>query len=99
MATPELLERVRAALAGRYDVERELGRGGMAVVFLAHDTRHDRSVALKIFRPELAPSLGAERFLREIEVAARLSHPHILPLYDSGGGRRPPLLRHAVRRG
>jgi eukaryotic-like serine/threonine-protein kinase len=80
----DLLERVRTAVADRYAVERELGRGGMAVVFLARDLRHDRQVALKIFRPELAVGLGAERFLREIQVTARLNHPHILPLYDSG---------------
>jgi len=71
-------------LAGRYRIERELGRGGMATVYLAHDVRHDRPVALKVLHRELAVSLGAERFLREIGIAARLSHPHILPLLDSG---------------
>jgi serine/threonine-protein kinase len=71
-------------LAGRYAVERELGRGGMAVVYLARDLRHERRVALKVLRPELLPSLGAERFLREIRLAAALQHPHILPLFDSG---------------
>jgi serine/threonine protein kinase/Tfp pilus assembly protein PilF len=80
----DLLERVRASLAGRYTIERELGRGGMALVFLAHDLRHHRLVAIKVLRPELAAALGAERFLREIEIAAGLTHPHILPLYDSG---------------
>jgi len=75
---------VRAALAGRYAIERELGRGGMATVYLARDLKHDRPVALKVLRPELAAVLGAERFLREIRIAARLRHPNILPLYDSG---------------
>ncbi|HMA38525.1 MAG TPA: protein kinase [Gemmatimonadales bacterium] len=77
-------ERLRAALAERYTVERELGRGGMAVVYLARDPRHDRRVAIKVLRPELAVALGPERFLREIRVAAHLNHPHILPLHDSG---------------
>ncbi len=73
-----------AAVAERYRLERELGRGGMASVFLAEDRRHRRSVALKVLRPELAASLGVARFLREIEVAARLVHPHVLSLLDSG---------------
>src|SRR6188474_3115494 len=73
-----------AALTDRYRVERELGRGGMATVYLAHDIRHDRPVALKVLRPELAASLGPERFLLEIRIAARLRHPHILPVFDSG---------------
>jgi serine/threonine-protein kinase len=73
-----------AVLAGRYPIERELGRGGMATVYLAQDTKHHRQVALKVFRPELAALLGPDRFLREVEIAARLSHPHIVPLYDSG---------------
>ncbi len=81
---PDILSRLQSALAGRYVVERELGRGGMATVFLAHDVKHDRMVALKVLHPELAASLGPERFLREIKVAARLNHPHILPLHDSG---------------
>jgi serine/threonine-protein kinase len=72
------------ALAGRYAIERELGAGGMATVYLAHDLKHDRKVALKVLRPELAAALGAERFLREITTTANLRHPHILPLYDSG---------------
>jgi Tol biopolymer transport system component/tRNA A-37 threonylcarbamoyl transferase component Bud32 len=80
----EVLERLNAALAGRYAVERELGHGGMAVVYLAEDLKHHRRVALKILRPELAASVGSQRFLREIEIAATLTHPHILPLYDSG---------------
>lgn len=74
----------RDALAGRYEIERELGAGGMAVVYLARDLKHDRLVALKILRPEIALGLGAERFVREIRVAAQLQHPHILPLFDSG---------------
>jgi eukaryotic-like serine/threonine-protein kinase len=77
-------ERLRAGLAGRYTIERELGAGGMATVYLAHDVRHDRKVALKLLREELSASLGKERFLREIKVAAALQHPHILPMYDSG---------------
>jgi serine/threonine-protein kinase len=73
-----------AALADRFRLERELGRGGMATVYLARDLRHDRPVALKVVRPELAASLGPERFLREISIAARLQHPHILTVHDSG---------------
>ena len=81
---PDLPERLTRALEGRYTVDRELGQGGMALVFLAHDIRHDRDVALKILRPELASEIGPDRFLREIKMAARLTHPHILPLFDSG---------------
>src|SRR2546430_7572036 len=77
-------DRLRAALADRYALERELGRGGMATVYLARDLRHGRLVAIKVLRPEIAAALGPERFLREIELAARLTHPHILPLHDSG---------------
>jgi tetratricopeptide (TPR) repeat protein len=76
--------RLDAALTGRYRIERELGAGGMATVYVAEDLRHHRLVAVKVLRPDLAASLGAERFLREIEIAARLQHPHILPLHDSG---------------
>jgi len=76
--------RLAAALADRYRIERELGAGGMATVYLAHDVRHDRQVALKVLRPELAAILGAERFLVEIRTTANLQHPHILPLHDSG---------------
>jgi serine/threonine-protein kinase len=79
------LDNLSAALTGRYRIERELGAGGMATVYLAEDTKHHRKVAIKMLRPELAASLGGERFLREIEIAAGLHHPHILPLYDSGG--------------
>ncbi|MEO5509005.1 MAG: protein kinase, partial [Longimicrobiales bacterium] len=78
------LERLRTALAGTYDIDRELGRGGMATVYLAQDKRHERVVALKVLHPDLAATLGPERFLREIKLAARLNHPHILPLFDSG---------------
>ncbi|MEO5568437.1 MAG: protein kinase [Gemmatimonadaceae bacterium] len=79
-----MLEQLRAGLAGRYEVEREIGSGGMALVFLARDVKHHRPVALKVLRPEVGGAVGASRFLREIEIAARLSHPHILPLHDSG---------------
>src|SRR5213593_3763286 len=80
----ELLARLRGALADRYAIDRELGHGGTATVYLAQDLKHGRAVAIKVLRPELAAALGAERFLREIEIAARLTHPHILPLFDSG---------------
>ena len=80
----ELLDRIKAALADRYPVERELGRGGMATVYLARDPKHQRSVAIKVLSQDLAAVLGPGRFLREIELAAKLSHPHILPLHDSG---------------
>jgi serine/threonine-protein kinase len=78
------LELLRAALSERYRIEREIGRGGMATVYLAEDLKHRRDVAIKVLNPELAAGLGHARFLREIEIAAGLSHPHILPLYDSG---------------
>jgi Tol biopolymer transport system component len=77
-------ERLAAALAERYRIEGELGRGGMATVYVAHDLKHDRRVAIKVLRPELAAVLGAERFLQEIRTTAGLQHPHILPLFDSG---------------
>ena len=80
----DTLARLEGALARRYDIERELGAGGMAIVYLARDLKHDREVAIKVLRPDIASSVGPERFLREIQVAAKLSHPHILPLYDSG---------------
>jgi len=82
--TDNLRSRLAESLVGRYRVDREVGRGGMATVFLAQDQKHDRKVALKVLHPELAAALGSERFLREIQIAARLQHPHILPLYDSG---------------
>src|SRR5512141_2155051 len=81
---PTTLEQLSTALADRYRIERELGAGGMATVYLAHDLRHDRKVALKVLRPELSAILGAERFLHEIKTTANLQHPHILPLHDSG---------------
>src|SRR5271169_4559914 len=77
-------ERLKAALADRYRLERKLGSGGMATVYLAEDLRHGRKVAIKVLEPGLAAALGVERFLREIEIAAKLTHPHILPLHDSG---------------
>src|SRR5438067_10680640 len=80
----ELLARLRGVLADRYAIDRELGHGGTATVYLAQDLKHRRSVAIKVLRPELTPALGAERFLREIATSANLRHPHILPLYDSG---------------
>ncbi len=80
----EITERLKVAIADRYVIERELGQGGMATVYLAHDVKHDRKVALKVLRPELAAVIGAERFLGEIKVTANLQHPHILPLHDSG---------------
>ncbi len=82
MALP--IERLRASLINAYTIDRELGRGGMATVYLAQDCKHDRVVALKVLHPDLAASLGPDRFLREIKLAARLNHPHILPLHDSG---------------
>jgi serine/threonine-protein kinase len=81
---PPNADRLVAALADRYHIERELGQGGMATVYLAHDMRHDRRVALKVLRPELAAILGGERFLKEIRLTANLQHPHILSLFDSG---------------
>jgi len=87
MSLPELpphLEQLTAALADRYTLERKLGEGGMATVYLAHDIKHNRKVALKVLKPELAAALGAQRFLQEIQVTANLHHPHILSLYDSG---------------
>jgi serine/threonine-protein kinase len=78
------IARLSAALGGRYRVDRELGAGGMATVYLARDLRHDRDVALKVLQTGVAQALGRERFIREIRLAARLNHPHILPLHDSG---------------
>jgi serine/threonine protein kinase/Tfp pilus assembly protein PilF len=84
MQSPIPIDRLRGTLAGSYTIDRELGRGGMATVYLAQDTKHERLVALKVLHPDLAASLGPDRFLREIKLAARLNHPHILPLHDSG---------------
>src|SRR5881628_1243305 len=80
----DLLACLQATLADRYAIDSAVGRGGMATVFLAKDLKHCRSVAIKVLHPELATSLGVERFLREITTAAGLNHPHILALYDSG---------------
>ena len=76
--------RISGALSAQYRLEQEIGAGGMATVYLAEDLRHDRRVALKVLRPELAAVIGAERFLAEIKLTANLQHPHILPLFDSG---------------
>ena len=84
MTAAAAVERLRGALAQSYAIDRELGRGGMATVYLAQDFKHERLVALKVLHPDLAASLGTDRFLREIKVAAQLNHPHILGLYDSG---------------
>ncbi len=80
----DTFEHLKTALADRYTIEHELGAGGMATVYLAHDVKHDRKVAVKVLRPELAAAIGPERFLREIKIAANLTHPHIVPLHDSG---------------
>src|SRR3954469_10412447 len=81
---PETQNRLQLALSDRYRIDREIGAGGMATVYLAEDLRHDRRVAVKVLRPELAAVIGAERFLAEIQLTANLQHPHILPLFDSG---------------
>jgi serine/threonine-protein kinase len=84
MATdPQVVERLNTALADRYRIESDIGSGGMATVYLAQDLKHDRRVAVKVLKPELAAVLGADRFLSEIKVTANLQHPHILPLHDS----------------
>ena len=82
--TDDITTRLNAALEGRYTIERKVGEGGMATVYLAKDLKHNRNVALKVLKPELAAVVGAERFLAEIETTANLQHPHILPLFDSG---------------
>ena len=84
MHLDDVMDRLRAGLEGRYTIERQLGRGGMATVYLAFDVKHQRQVALKLMHPEIAAVVGPERFLREIDIAAALSNPHILPLHDSG---------------
>ncbi|MGH7712383.1 MAG: protein kinase domain-containing protein, partial [Gemmatimonadaceae bacterium] len=101
-------EQVRSALAGRYAIERELGSGGMATVYLADDLKHDRKVAIKVIKEDMASMLGLDRFMREIQVAAKLSHPNIMPLYDSGAVDGSPFyvmpyvsgesLRHKLQR-
>ncbi|MDZ4259988.1 MAG: serine/threonine-protein kinase, partial [Gemmatimonadales bacterium] len=89
------IDSLRASLADRYRIERELGAGGMATVYLAEDLKHHRKVAIKVLKPELAAVLGAERFVQEITTTAALQHPHILPLFDSGAAR----LSHPERSG
>ena len=84
----DAITRLNAALEGRYAIERELGEGGMATVYLADDLKHQRKVALKVLKPELAAVVGAERFLAEITTTATRTHPHILPLHDSGAAER-----------
>ena len=84
MSSPDPVIRLNAALEGRYRIDREIGEGGMATVYLADDLKHERKVALKVLKPELAAVVGAERFLAEIKTTANLHHPHILPLFDSG---------------
>jgi len=84
VSNDDVVARLRSSLGDRYRIERELGAGGMATVFLAHDLRHDRDVAIKVLHPELGAALGGDRFLSEIKTTAKLQHPHILPLLDSG---------------
>ncbi len=86
----EITFRISTALADRYKIESHLGEGGMATVYLAHDLKHDRKVALKVLRPELAAVIGGERFLAEIKTTANLQHPHILGMHDSGSGSSFP---------
>lgn len=93
---PAAPDRLASALAGRYRIERELGAGGMATVYLAQDLKHDRQVAIKVLKPELAQSLTGERFLREIAITARLNHPHILALLDSGADQDGALLYYVM---
>ena len=78
------MDRLQATLVGRYTMEREIGRGGMATVYLARDVKHERQLAVKVLDPELGAVVGAERFLAEIRVTANLQHPNLLPLFDSG---------------
>jgi serine/threonine-protein kinase len=94
-----MLDRLNAALCDRYAVERELGRGGMASVWLARDRRHDRPVAIKVLHPELAGAIGVDRFIREIRLTARLQHPNVVPVLDSGvfpGADATPLPWYAM---
>ncbi|MDX1579431.1 MAG: serine/threonine protein kinase, partial [Gemmatimonadota bacterium] len=84
MSDTDRIPDLNAALEGRYRIRREIGRGGMATVYLADDLKHERKVALKVLRPELAAAVGGDRFLKEIKVTAHLQHPGILPLFDSG---------------
>jgi eukaryotic-like serine/threonine-protein kinase len=84
MTENKTIENLTSALSGRYEIQRRIGEGGMATVYLARDSRHERDVAIKVLHPELGAALGGERFLAEIRTTARLQHPHILPLLDSG---------------
>ena len=95
----DITERLSSLLGDRYRIEKQVGEGGMATVYLARDIKHNRRVALKVLRPELGAVLGTERFLSEIQVTANLQHPHLLPLFDSGEARRIAVLRDAVRGG
>jgi hypothetical protein len=95
----DAVQRLSAALADRYSIERELGAGGMATVYLAEDLKHHRQVSIKVLPPELAAVLGADRFVQEITTTAQLQHPHILPLFDFGPGRLLAVLRDALCRG
>ena len=95
---PELIERLGGAIATRYRIQRELGQGGMAKVFLAHDLKYDREVAVKVLRPDVAGGVGPTRFLHEIQTSARLHHPHILPLYDSDQADGLETLRQRLER-
>ena len=96
---PDPVTRLNTALADRYRIERELGEGGMATVYLADDIKHERKVALKVLKPELAAVVGAERFLAEINTTANLQHPHILPVHDSGEADSFPfyVMSHLMR--
>ena len=91
------LAQLTSALADRYRIEREIGRGGMATVYLARDLRHDRNVALKVLNPELGAVLGVERFLSEIKVTANLQHPNLLPLFGSTGHHHIPIIGDGER--
>jgi serine/threonine-protein kinase len=86
----DVVGRLKAAFSDRYEILREIGSGGMATVYLDRDLKHERQVAVRVLRPELAAALGSERFLREIKIAASLNHPHILPLLDSGTAEQQP---------
>ncbi len=90
------LQRLHTALGPTYRLERDLGAGGMATVYIAHDLKHDRDVAIKVLHPDLGAALGGEPFLSEIRTTARLQHPHILPLLDSGEADGEPRLRQAI---
>ena len=94
----EAFDRLKSALADHYAIERELGAGGMATVYLANDLKHDRKVAIKVMRPELAAAIGPEWFLREVKIAANLDHPHVLPLLESreAEGFRQYVISHIV---